>query len=207
MKKEIIKNVIYTSIILLIAVISTYKIYDKFKNDRETDFNSKSLEVVYQNSTKDKIEITKVTPVTDSVGLSSNAYRLSIKNNLTIGVDYTTDYNFYKTAFLNAFPTEAANMVKTIGSTEYVAVIITDPEGANGTQYMASTLDEKGTFVGMVVRSDYTPPTEAEFNTLNEMITTAVLQNEVSPGDDDDYGKSGFKNFVSTYSKNQFTFN
>ncbi len=125
----------------------------------------------------------------------------------TIGVDYTNDYNFYKTAFLNAFPTEAANMVKTIGSTEYVAVIITDPEGANGTQYMASTLDEKGTFVGMVVRSDYTPPTEAEFNTLNEMITTAVLQNEVSPGDDDDYGKSGFKNFLSTYSKNQFTFN
>ncbi|MBQ3307287.1 MAG: hypothetical protein IJG68_03730 [Bacilli bacterium] len=89
MKKELIKNVIYTSIILLIAIISTYIIYDKFKNDRETDFNSKSLEVVYHNSTKDKIEITKVTPVTDSVGLSSNAYRLSIKNNLTVGVDYT----------------------------------------------------------------------------------------------------------------------
>ena len=89
MKKEIIKNVIYVTIILMIAVVSTYIIYDKFQNDRNTDFNSKSLDVVYHDATKDKIEITKVTPVTDSVGLSSNSYNISIKNNLTVGVNYT----------------------------------------------------------------------------------------------------------------------
>ncbi len=89
MKKELIKQGFYVGIILLIAIISTYKIYYKFQNDRDTDFNSESLDVVYHDATKDKIEITKVTPVTDSVGLSSNAYNLSVKNNLTIGVNYT----------------------------------------------------------------------------------------------------------------------
>lgn len=89
MKKELIKNGIHVGLILLLAVISTYYIYNKFTNDRETDFNSESLDVIYHDATKDSIEITKVTPVTDSVGLSSNAYSLTIKNNLTVGVGYT----------------------------------------------------------------------------------------------------------------------
>ena len=89
MKKELIKNGIHIGLILLLAIISTYYIYYKFQNDRETDFNSESLDVVYHDHTKDRIEITKITPVTDSVGLSSNAYSLTIKNNLTVGVDYT----------------------------------------------------------------------------------------------------------------------
>jgi len=89
MKKELIKNGIHVGLILLLAIISTYYIYYKFQNDRETDFNSESLDVIYHDSTKDRIEITKVTPVTDSVGLSSNAYSLTVKNNLTIGVNYT----------------------------------------------------------------------------------------------------------------------
>ena len=89
MKKELIKNGIHVGLILLLAIISTYYIYYKFQNDRETDFNSESLDVIYHDQTKDKIDITKVIPVTDSVGLSSNAYSLTIKNNLTIGVNYT----------------------------------------------------------------------------------------------------------------------
>ena len=52
-----------------------------------------------------------------------------------------------------------------------------------------------------------TAPTEEEFTALNEILSTAVIQTEVAPGEDDDYGKTGFKNFVSVYSKNQFPFN
>ena len=87
LKKEIIKNVMIISVILFIAIVSTYHIYYKFQNDRNVDYNSESLDVVYHDAT-DKIQITKVTPVTDSVGLSGNAFSLSIKNNLTIGVPY-----------------------------------------------------------------------------------------------------------------------
>lgn len=88
MKKEILKNVAKTSLILLLAVISTYFIYREFQGEGNVDISKESLEVIYHDSEGDKIKITKVTPVTDSVGLSSNSYTISIKNNLTMDVNY-----------------------------------------------------------------------------------------------------------------------
>lgn len=88
MKKEIIKNTIKTSLILLLAIVSTYYIYYKFQSDVTVNDESVSLEVVYHDSEADKIKITKVTPVTDSVGLSSNSYTTTIRNNLTMDVNY-----------------------------------------------------------------------------------------------------------------------
>ena len=139
----------------------------------------------------------------------NDTYGLTIKNTnsiFTIGVDYTNNYEYYKTAFQGAFPTEAANMVKTFGGNEYVAAILTDTEGANGTEYMTSTSDALGTFVGMVVRSDFSPPTEAEFTTLNDIITGAIKQTVVNPGDADDIGKAGIRNYIPLFSKTQFVF-
>lgn len=87
-KKEIIKNTVYIAFILLIAVVSTYFIYNKFQKTRTVDFNSDSLDVSYHEASGDRISINKVTPVTDSVGLSSKAYTISVKNNLTENVHY-----------------------------------------------------------------------------------------------------------------------
>ena len=87
-KKEIIKNAIYIIFILLLAVIPTYYIYNKFQNDRDISVNSTSLDVTYHENTGDRITMTKITPVTDSVGLSSKAYTITIKNNLTEKVNY-----------------------------------------------------------------------------------------------------------------------
>lgn len=88
LKKELIKNGIKVSLILLIAIIFTYKIFYHFQNDRNIDFNSDSLNVVFHEKDGDKIQLTKITPVTDSVGLSSTNYNLTVKNNLTVGVPY-----------------------------------------------------------------------------------------------------------------------
>lgn len=88
LKKDLVKNVVYISIILLIAIISTYNIYYKFHGDILIDDSSESLDIAYHDTNGDQIKITKVTPVTDSVGLSSTAYNLDIKNNLTIPVSY-----------------------------------------------------------------------------------------------------------------------
>lgn len=85
--KEIIKNVFYVGLILVFASICTYFIYNKFQSTRDVNFSSKSLDVVYHDS-GNKISINKAIPMTDSVGLSTNAYSLSIKNNLTVGVKY-----------------------------------------------------------------------------------------------------------------------
>ena len=87
-KKEMIKNIAYITVILLLAIISTYHIYHKFETDRNIDFNSESLDVTYHEATGDKLTITKITPVTDSVGLSSKSYNITIKNNLTEKVDF-----------------------------------------------------------------------------------------------------------------------
>lgn len=87
-KKEIIKNTIYVTFILLIAVISTNYIYYKFHKTHEIDVSSESLDITYHETTGNKIALRKVTPVTDSVGLSSKSYSVSIKNNLTEDVSY-----------------------------------------------------------------------------------------------------------------------
>ena len=87
-RKEIIKNTIYICFILLLAIIPTYFIYYKFQDDRSIESNSENLDVTYLEKTGDKISITKVTPVTDSVGLSSKNYIINIKNNLTEKVGY-----------------------------------------------------------------------------------------------------------------------
>lgn len=83
-----IKNTVYIFFILLLAVVSTHYIYNKFQKVRSVDLNSDFLDVTYYESTGNKISISKVIPVTDSVGLSSNAYLISIKNNLTEKVKY-----------------------------------------------------------------------------------------------------------------------
>ena len=87
-KKEIIKNTVYITFILLLAIISTYLIYHKFQDTRNIDFSSESLDVTYHDIKGDKVSIDKITPVTDSVGLSSKSHSISIKNNLTENVKY-----------------------------------------------------------------------------------------------------------------------
>ena len=87
-KREWIKNGIFISIILLIAIFSTYFIYHKFQDVRSTSFNSESLDVTYHEKSGDQLSISRVTPVTDSVGLSSSASLITLKNNLTEKVPY-----------------------------------------------------------------------------------------------------------------------
>ena len=87
-KKYLIKNIIYTTLIILLAIFSTYNIYYKFQDDRDVNYNSESFVVTFHEKSGDRMSITNVTPVTDSVGLSSKAYSLNIKNNLTVPVSF-----------------------------------------------------------------------------------------------------------------------
>ena len=88
-KKEIIKSCVYTFFILGLAVVSTYFIYNKFQGVRSVDVTSESIDVTFHETTGDKVGLYKVTPVTDSVGMSSKSYNISIKNNLTENVSYS----------------------------------------------------------------------------------------------------------------------
>lgn len=87
--KIIIKNVIIITIILAFALVSTYKIYDKFQEERDKKSQSSSLEVTFHDKNAGHVTINKITPVTDSVGLSSHAYKFTIKNNTSRKVKYS----------------------------------------------------------------------------------------------------------------------
>lgn len=82
-KKTIIKNVVSITIIILVALVATHHIYYKFKDVKNVDYSSESLDIIFHSSDGDKVTLEKAIPVTDAVGLSSNAYTVSIKNNLT----------------------------------------------------------------------------------------------------------------------------
>lgn len=88
-KKQLIKSACVIIFILLIAVLSTHYIYYKFQNEREIDYTSASLNIVFHEKSGEKVTLTKITPVTDSVGLSSKAYTFTVKNNLTVKTKYT----------------------------------------------------------------------------------------------------------------------
>ena len=98
-KKYLIKNIIYTTLIILLAIFSTYNIYYKFQDDRDVNYNSESFVVTFHEKSGDRMSITNVTPVTDSVGLSSKAYSLNIKNNLTVPVLFKI--KIYKLTIIN----------------------------------------------------------------------------------------------------------
>lgn len=87
-RKMLIKTILFMIIILGLSIFSSIIIYDKFKSVRDKKYNSPSLEVTYHSKNGKSINITKVTPVTDYVGLSSYAYKFTIKNNTNRKVKY-----------------------------------------------------------------------------------------------------------------------
>lgn len=87
-KKERIKSALIICFILAIAVFATHHIYYKFQKERNIDYSSESLDITFHEETGDRVKLTRVTPVTDAVGLSSQAYTFTIKNNMTTQVNY-----------------------------------------------------------------------------------------------------------------------
>lgn len=88
-KKEMIKNAIIIGFILFIAIFSTYHIYYKFDDAENIDYSSESLDITFHEDSGEELNITKVTPLTDSVGLTTNAHTITITNNLTESVKYS----------------------------------------------------------------------------------------------------------------------
>ena len=93
-KKELIKNVVTMTFILTIAIVSTYIIYNKFDHSEIVDYSSESLDITFKEEMGDEINITNVSPVTDSVGLSSKAHTITIKNNLTEATKFIINWMF-----------------------------------------------------------------------------------------------------------------
>ena len=87
------KEVLIIIFILSFALLATYNIYYKFDNSESTDYNTDALDVTFHNKEGDQVNITKLTPVTDYVGMSSNAYTFKIKNNTNKSIKYSININ------------------------------------------------------------------------------------------------------------------
>ena len=85
-RKEKIKNFLIIGLILFIAIFSTYYIYHLFNNTEVIDYSSESLDITFHEESGEELDITKVVPLTESVGLSSKGHKITIKNNLYLKI-------------------------------------------------------------------------------------------------------------------------
>lgn len=86
--KHMIKSIIIIILLLGFAVVATYLIYNNFSKEREKDIDTGEMEVIFHSKEGNKINLTKFTPVTDAVGLSSTEYDFTVKNNTNNNVRY-----------------------------------------------------------------------------------------------------------------------
>ena len=77
------QEIVIIGFILILCLVSTYFIYNKFSDERKIDYNSEKLEVIFNDQTGDSITLKKITPLSDSVGLSTKAHNFELNNNLT----------------------------------------------------------------------------------------------------------------------------
>lgn len=89
MMKYLLKNALIIGFIILLAAISTRSIYYKFRNERNREYSSDILEIIFHSKAGNNIDLINPTPTTDAVGLSSKAYTFTITNNLTVPVKYS----------------------------------------------------------------------------------------------------------------------
>lgn len=87
------KEIVVIAIILLFAIFTTRYIYDKFEKVGNVDYNTDTLDITFHEESGAEVNLLKVTPVTDSVGLSSKAYKFTIKNNTNSSVRYSIYIN------------------------------------------------------------------------------------------------------------------
>lgn len=82
------KEIIVIIFILGFALIATNKIYYKYKDLNNVDYNTATIDTTFHEKTGAEVNITKVTPMTDSLGLSTHAYTFTIKNNTNSSLKY-----------------------------------------------------------------------------------------------------------------------
>lgn len=87
-RRHMIKSAIIIIFLFAFAIISTYLIYNNFSSKREHDIDTGEMEVVFHGKEGNKINLTKFTPVSDAVGLSSTEYSFTVKNSTANSVSY-----------------------------------------------------------------------------------------------------------------------
>lgn len=169
-KKEMMKNIIYSAFILLFAGVSTYFIYNRFQDECNIDGSSESLVVVYHEPVGNQLAIEKVTPVTDSVGLSSKSCVVSIDNNLTEKVAYQVRISLDDEAILedgcedNLIPEEDIRISVKVNKNENKIYTLSELEDGILLDHKVKALGNDHISIRVWVRQDSALPRGADYH-------------------------------------------
>lgn len=83
------KEIVIIVFILTFALLATNKIYYKFKDSNNVDYNTATIDTTFHEKTGAEVNISKAVPMSDSLGLSSRAYTFTIKNNTNASLKYS----------------------------------------------------------------------------------------------------------------------
>lgn len=83
------KEIVVIAFIITFALVATYKIYYKFESTRDVKYNTPTIDTIFHDKTGAEVNIKKITPVTDAIGLASHAYTFTIKNNTNTNLKYS----------------------------------------------------------------------------------------------------------------------
>lgn len=83
------KEIFVIAFILIFALVATYRIYYKFENSSNVKYNTLTIDTIFHEKTGAEVNLTKLTPVTDAVGLASRAYTFTIKNTTNKNLKYS----------------------------------------------------------------------------------------------------------------------
>lgn len=86
--KHLIKSACIIVFLFLFAITSTYIIYHKFAIQRNQDYDSGQMEVIFHDKNGNEVNLTQFTPVTDAVGLASPSYTFTVTNNTNQEIHY-----------------------------------------------------------------------------------------------------------------------
>ena len=108
----------------------------------------------------------------------------------SILVDFTNDYSKYREALIAKYPTQAADLEKTVGTRKFLIGKVTGTDGATGSEYITAA-NGNSSFVGMVLNRNNT----VEYNDYKVLANILDSSKEsgstFAAGDAKDPGKDG----------------
>ncbi len=135
---------------------------------------------------------------------ADDTYGLIIKKDniiYTIGIDMTNSYDAYKVAYQTLHADNPEGVLVKSQDKEFIFEPLQDLEGFQAASYVCENFEGK-TFLGMIVKKDYSAVTVEDLNDLTTIIQE-TKRNEYAEGGKD-MGFSGAK--VFTFNRNDFIF-
>lgn len=197
-KNNTLLLVIILVVVVIIGVVVIGKTFISSKEEPTTPASSTttdpSAQEVVDNTDKTETYLGYTFTIPEGYQTKIDSkYGLIISSNdvaYSILIDFTNDYNKYYEALKAKYPTQAADLEKTVGTRKFLIGKVTSTNGATGSEYITAA-NGNASFVGAVLNKSNT----VEYNDYKELATILDSSKEsgstFAAGDTNDPGKDG----------------